>query len=198
MQATAILFVHMAAHTLLWMTFFVFQDCSGIQALLEASLISACYLSSLFTSILVYRLSFHRLGTFPGPVLARSSKLWHAWKVRYSKNHLLLDRLHHQYGDFVRTGALKRDWPELSQAHNQAGPSELTIFDASAFLAVNGPGTKCTKSAWYDFMQPNYSITSCRSHQQHDKRRRIWSPAFGTGGKLTVGYTDVILRFTQP
>ena len=106
MQATAILFVHMAAHGLLWMTLVVFQRSTGTRALLEASLIFACYLISLFTSMLVYRLLFHRLCTFPGPVLARSSKLWHAWKVRYSKNHLLLDQLHRQYGDFVRTGVL--------------------------------------------------------------------------------------------
>lgn len=76
------------------------------------------------------------------------------------------------------------------------GPSELTIFDASAFVAVNGPGTKCAKSVWYDFMQPNYSIISSRTQRTHDKRRRIWSPAFSPGGKTIQRLFDFMLKIS--
>lgn len=68
---------------------------------------SLAYLIGLFTSIIVYRVSgFHQLTAagFPGPFGARVTKLWHVWACRDSKNHEVLDRLHQEYGDFVRTG----------------------------------------------------------------------------------------------
>lgn len=74
-------------------------------------LASVAYLPGLFASIFVYRVSpFHRLTAagFPGPFGARVSKLWHVWACRYSKNHEVLDRLHQEYGDFVRTGEFRR------------------------------------------------------------------------------------------
>lgn len=64
----------------------------------------ACYLISLFTSIAIYRIYFHRLRHFPGPRLAAVSKLWHVWQCRDSRNHLVLERLRQEYGSFVRTG----------------------------------------------------------------------------------------------
>lgn len=64
-----------------------------------------CYLSSLYTSIVIYRIYFHRLRNFPGPRLAGISKLWHVWQCRDSRNHLVLENLRHKYGAFVRTGA---------------------------------------------------------------------------------------------
>lgn len=63
-----------------------------------------CYLVSLFSSIVIYRLYFHRLRHFPGPKLAAASKLWHVWQCRDSRNHLVLQLLHQKYGSFVRTG----------------------------------------------------------------------------------------------
>ena len=64
-----------------------------------------CYLISLFSSIAVYRIYFHRLRHFPGPKLAAASKLWHVWQCRDSRNHLVLESLYQKYGSFVRTGA---------------------------------------------------------------------------------------------
>lgn len=68
-----------------------------------------CYLLSLITSIVSYRVLFHRLtrAGFKGPWYAPISKLWHVWAARNGKNYLLLARLHSQYGDFVRTGKRK-------------------------------------------------------------------------------------------
>lgn len=79
----------------------------GYEWLSDAS-ISICtsYLASLVTSIVLYRLFFHRLtrASFPGPFYARVTKLWHVWQCRHSRNHLVLEDLRRQYGDFVRTG----------------------------------------------------------------------------------------------
>ena len=73
---------------------------SNVNALVSV----ACYLISLFTSIAIYRIFFHRLRHFPGPRLAAVSKLWHVWQCRDSRNHLVLERLRQEYGSFVRTG----------------------------------------------------------------------------------------------
>lgn len=64
----------------------------------------AGYIPGLLASIVLYRTFFHRLNGFRGPWYARVSKLWHVWAARDCKNHLVLEKLHEQYGDFVRTG----------------------------------------------------------------------------------------------
>ena len=63
------------------------------------------YCTSLFASIAIYRQFLHPLCSFPGPVAAGVTKLWHMFKTIASRNHLLLDSLYHQYGAFIRTGA---------------------------------------------------------------------------------------------
>ena len=78
-----------------------------IQVLLDSVIsisVTTGYLVSLLSSITIYRAFFHPLRHFPGPFGARISKLWHVWQVRDSKNYRVLDNLHTQYGDFVRTG----------------------------------------------------------------------------------------------
>ena len=66
----------------------------------------AVYHASLITSIVAYRLSpFHPLARYPGPLLAKVTKLYHVWIVSRGKQHLHLTRLHEQYGDIVRMGA---------------------------------------------------------------------------------------------
>ena len=62
--------------------------------------------SSLVYFTLAYRLSsFHPLAKFPGPLLARTSKLWAAYiSATAGDQHRCLKRLHDRYGDVVRTG----------------------------------------------------------------------------------------------
>lgn len=69
-------------------------------------MVIATYATSLFTSMTIYRILFHRLRSFPGPFWAAVSKFWHVVKCvqMTSQNHVILDGLHKQYGDFVRTG----------------------------------------------------------------------------------------------
>lgn len=62
------------------------------------------YIISLFSSIIVYRLFFHRLRHFPGPRLAAASKFWHVFKSIDGTNFRLLEDMRQQYGNFVRTG----------------------------------------------------------------------------------------------
>jgi tryprostatin B 6-hydroxylase len=73
-----------------------------VDAVYRSLLTTTCFTVTIFLSIAVFR--FTQLRSFPGPRLARLSKLWHVVKSRNGKNHLVLDALREEYGDFVRTG----------------------------------------------------------------------------------------------
>src|ERR1700709_1641128 len=57
----------------LWTTY----DISPTEAAKVAGAMFTSYLLALWTSMTIYRLIFHRLRSFPGPVLAKISKLSH-------------------------------------------------------------------------------------------------------------------------
>lgn len=136
----------------------------SMAAMGDAALILASFAFSLLMSIAVYRIFAHRTRHFPGPRLAGISKLWHMYQCRYGQNHLVLERMHREYGDFVRTG-----------------PSEITIFHPQGLPTLDGPGSQTTKSDWYDFLLPNYGVTTIRNRKHHDQRRRLWLKGFSTG-----------------
>ncbi|PLB38295.1 cytochrome P450 [Aspergillus candidus] len=121
------------------------------------------YLSSLFLSISIYRLFFHRLRHFPGPKLAALTKLWHVWKCRDSRGHLVVDEWHKTYGTFVRTG-----------------PSEITVFHPAIYEAMDGTGNQNTRSDWYDLLHPRISSIFTRDRVFHLKRRQIWNHALSS------------------
>ena len=74
-------------------------------ALISVLVADVSFFTSLWASILIYRIFFHRLNHFPGPFGAKTSKLWHVMKLAPAmQNNKLLDSLHKKYGDFVRTG----------------------------------------------------------------------------------------------
>jgi hypothetical protein len=64
----------------------------------------AAFLAGSWTSVLIYRAFFHRLGRFPGPFAARLSQFYHSWSVRRLDQYRWLDDLHKTYGPVVRIG----------------------------------------------------------------------------------------------
>jgi len=80
------------------------SDYGVYSAIWPSTLIVGSYTSSLFGSMVIYRTVFHPLRSFPGPIPARITKLWHMQNSLSLPNHLLMEKLHEQYGDFVRTG----------------------------------------------------------------------------------------------
>ncbi|MCJ1320172.1 hypothetical protein MMC15_005510 [Xylographa vitiligo] len=126
----------------------------------------------------IYRVFFHRLHSFPGPGLAKVSKFWNVAKTIDSSNYRLLDSLHRQYGDFVRTG-----------------PNEIAIFKAEAVRAMDAPGTRCIKAPWYDILQPRVSVATTRDKGLHDKRRKLWESALTTSALQE--YEGRLLHFSN-
>ncbi|TVY16496.1 Cytochrome P450 monooxygenase FCK2 [Lachnellula arida] len=150
---------------------------------------SLSYLSTLTLSILTYRAFFHPLRNFPGPFSAKLSNFSHVFRIfKDSRNFVEVDKLHQEYGEFVRFG-----------------PNEITTTSPDAVAILLGSGSKCSKAPWYDCITtlifpicfvdiakankcttryPNVSLQLTRSRVLHDKRRRIWDRAFTMKGKM--------------
>ncbi|KAE9369395.1 cytochrome P450 monooxygenase-like protein [Stipitochalara longipes BDJ] len=163
------------------------ENASVIVASSKAVIAVISYLTSLTASILIYRIFFHPLRHFPGPFTARLSKLSHVLRLlKTSDNYAQADRLHKKYGDIVRIG-----------------PNELSITIPDIIPLIYGPGSKCTKTAWYDVVGlPNKSLQLERDRVTHDKRRKVWDRAFSTKSlrdyeSRIIGHADTLVTQLQ-
>ncbi|KAL8670626.1 MAG: hypothetical protein Q9168_004837 [Polycauliona sp. 1 TL-2023] len=164
LKATHLISLGSCISVLLWLSLYFPTDKSLTGATTDSLFIFGSFIVAVFASIVTYRVYFHRLRHFPGPPLAAISKLWHVAKCLGSKNHLLMQRMHQKYGDFVRTG-----------------PNELTIFDPEILRIMNsGPHNPFTKPAWYENLKPYTGLNTYRGKTEHKHRRRIWDHAFTT------------------
>ncbi|KAJ4340196.1 hypothetical protein N0V95_007577 [Ascochyta clinopodiicola] len=136
------------------------------------------YATGLFTSITLYRILFHRTRHFPGPRLASITKLWHVFQSRNSTNYLVLQRLHEEYGDLVRTG-----------------PNEITIFRADAAELLDGYKNTNTRDVWYDILHPRKALVFARNKEEMRLLRGSWSQAVSS--KCLNKFTPRILRLAD-
>jgi hypothetical protein len=141
-----------------------------IETAARVGVVSTSFNLGLISSIGVYRLLFHRLRNFPGPLPAKISRFYStslaAKNVQYSFE---VRKLHEEYGDFVRTG-----------------PRELSILRASAITSLYGPQTLCRKSTWYSQVSEDVakcSLNSSRDFEDHKRRRRAWDQGFSVKGE---------------
>lgn len=134
--------------------------------------------AGLFTSMLVYRVFFHRLRHFPGPFGSRISQFYMTWKC-YRRGQIYEDvrALHRQYGDYVRVG-----------------PSEISIADPAAFNAIHSPTSQCERGPWYNIINPQISLQMVRNRKEHSVRRRPWDRAFSSKGKYDLGRAPLALN----
>ena len=58
-----------------------------------------------------------------------------------------------------------------------------------------GVKSKCIKAQWYSNDWPLMSMHTTRDKGMHDRRRRIWSPAFSE--KALRGYENRIGRYNE-
>ena len=62
----------------------------------------------------MYRLlPFHPLAKYPGPAIAKTSKLWAAYLSGKGDLHRYYKRLHDHYGDVVRVGSCQGQSPHV-------------------------------------------------------------------------------------
>ncbi|KAJ5052122.1 uncharacterized protein L3040_001881 [Drepanopeziza brunnea f. sp. 'multigermtubi'] len=139
-------------------------------------LATASYMVSLFASLTVHRLYLHPLHHFPGPPLAKLTKLYSLFTVARSGSrwHHVNAALHAQYGDYVRTG-----------------PRELSVADPAAVSHILGYGAKTHKGPFYESMEKSVSTT--RDRNFHTQRRKVWDSSLKT---LLATYTPQLEEFT--
>lgn len=95
------------AGNLVWLvlTYNLSRESSLLEAICVAALIVSLYTLAVFSSIISYRLYSHPLRRFLGPKWAPLTA-W--WKVKHIANvgthYGLINKLHEQYGEVVRTG----------------------------------------------------------------------------------------------
>ncbi|GJE99306.1 cytochrome P450 [Phanerochaete sordida] len=124
------------------------------------------FFGTLLSSITLYRVSpLHPLARYPGPVLAKVSKLYHVWRIWPGKQHIYIQRLHDRYGDMVRIG-----------------PNEVSIRDASCITPVLG-AQGLPKGPMFNgrhLWPETHSLIGFRDPKEHQRRRRPWNRAFNS------------------
>ncbi|KAF7377786.1 hypothetical protein MSAN_00202000 [Mycena sanguinolenta] len=120
------------------------------------------FLGTLSLSIIVYRLSpFHPLAQYPGPAIAKVTKLWSFWKTAQGYKYLWHKELHDKYGPYVRTG-----------------PNEISVIDAPAVSQILNFGG-LEKGRYYESGRHKDTPPAivCLSGEAHTAKRRVWNRA---------------------
>lgn len=124
------------------------------------------FLTTFKTSCLViYRVFFHPLAKYPGPLLAKLTDaymLYYAWR---GDRHLEFWRMHEKYGKFVRFG-----------------PNALSANSNTALKEIYGFRANVRKAEFYDaFVHPAPNTHNARDRDLHARKRRVLSHAFSDG-----------------
>ncbi|KAI1452373.1 monooxygenase [Annulohypoxylon moriforme] len=134
---------------------------SLFDTLTRVSILALSFYGGLFTSMVIYRVFFHRLRKFPGPLDVKISRFFSARraakKIQYHKE---VAEMHDKYGDFIRTG-----------------PREICVVRASGAQLIYGPNSKCLKSTFYgqvDYDSKKSHIVGATDLDDHRRRRRAW------------------------
>ncbi|EGE07898.1 cytochrome P450 monooxygenase [Trichophyton equinum CBS 127.97] len=142
--------------------FWLLQRLPLLDSLWALAVLAAVYALSLFASISIYRLCFHSLKQFPGPVAAKLSGFWSvACALPQFKFHEAVQTLHAEHGDFVRIR-----------------PREISVNNAAAVRDIHGYGSVCLKGPFYDLNYPSRSLQMTRDKAFHSRRRRTWDRGF--------------------
>ncbi|KAK3615985.1 hypothetical protein LTR56_026261 [Elasticomyces elasticus] len=152
------------------------------EAVAVTSIAASCFLAGTYGSLLTYRIFLNPLNRFPGPWTARLSSFFWTLQLGNSDAHLRLQALHKKYGSIVRIGS-----------------ADLSVIDPAGMEITYGADTKVTKASWYDNNEPLTSMHTARSRVLHDRRRKIWAPAFSDRAirayePIIDGFNDKILK----
>ncbi|KAI1420446.1 cytochrome P450 [Xylaria sp. FL1777] len=111
-----------------------------------------------FLAYALYQCVFSPLAVFPGPAVAKLSKVWRAYATYRGQWHKDLIALHRRYGPVVRIG-----------------PSELSVGDPEAFLQIYRIANAFPKSASYSVVQGSrpFDLTGERNEKIHTAQRKL-------------------------
>ncbi|KAK4627014.1 Cytochrome P450 monooxygenase [Fulvia fulva] len=138
-----------------------FTGATVLGALSTVAAFAACWFTGVYGSLLTYRLLFHPLNEFAGPWQARLGDLWMSSQLTGLNAYHVFDDLHKRHGRFVRVGS-----------------NTLSITDPDTMQPAYGANARVTKADWYDGSVPHHSMHTTRDKGLHDRRRRVWAPAF--------------------
>ncbi|EKG09085.1 Cytochrome P450 [Macrophomina phaseolina MS6] len=105
-KAAALVFIFLVTCVAILVLDISLQSASFVSSLCRLAVATASFATTSAISILVYRAFFHRLNRFPGPFLARLTKLYAFKQSQSLQYYKELEDMHRKYGDVVRTGKL--------------------------------------------------------------------------------------------
>ncbi|KAF2622537.1 benzoate 4-monooxygenase [Macroventuria anomochaeta] len=175
-RAPAVVLAYSLLCTSVFAAFALDTSYSIVQCIVGTCKASLALVGGLCTSLVTYRLLFHPLRTFPGPLAARVSSFWvfrEQWPdLRF---YFKLRNIHDRYGDFVRIK-----------------PRELSICHPDAINDIHGPRNRIRKGEFYEQIHPAHSLQFTRDPNQHKHQRRYWDKAFQT--KALQEYSPRIVK----
>ncbi|KAH7354879.1 cytochrome P450 [Rhexocercosporidium sp. MPI-PUGE-AT-0058] len=122
--------------------------------------------------LVIYRLYFHPLANYPGPVFGRMTDwytVYHAW---LANRHTDFHRLHQKYGEIVRVG-----------------PNRISVNSIEGLKAIYGSKANTQKSKTYSIVN-NYvgypSIETVINKEEHIRKRRIFQRALSDRALRTM------------
>ncbi|KAI0135899.1 cytochrome P450 [Daldinia grandis] len=143
----------------------MFLGSSLLGAFTGLCILATSFNTGLFSSIIIYRLFFHRLRRFPGPLDLKISRFFSALRVaKEAKYQNEIAKMHEEYGDFIRIG-----------------PRVLCIVRDSAIPIIYGPNTNCHKPAMYMGSSIDPKKTTIHGSQDpddHRRRHKAWDKGF--------------------
>lgn len=100
-------FAYLTVGSFIMVAYHLLAGIDILGAMWRTSIVLSAFNVGLLGSILVYRAIFHRLRRFPGPFMARLSRFYAMKKAAATnQNNIVIQKLHDQYGDFVRVGKM--------------------------------------------------------------------------------------------
>ncbi|KAJ2987475.1 hypothetical protein NUW58_g4482 [Xylaria curta] len=106
----------------------------------------------------IYQYVFSPLAAFPGPLVAKFTKIWRAYGMYKGTWHRDLVDLHRKYGPVVRIG-----------------PNELSVGDPEAFRQIYRASKAFPKGACYSVIQGTrpFDLANERNEKIHGAQRRL-------------------------
>ncbi|RPA85086.1 cytochrome P450 [Ascobolus immersus RN42] len=120
----------------------------------------------------IYRLYFHPLAAYPGPLLARITSFHAAYHAYIGDSHLVLFEAHRKYGEFVRFT-----------------PNFISINSSEGLRDIYTHGKNVQKSSFYSVMPPYphaFDTHNVIDKSLHGRKRRVLSQAFSEGALRTM------------